>query len=138
MTSSAYFNTVVSQPAFRARFKAENGKTFSDIEDAAASGWGRRHLLACRVVRREPQPNVLPILSHYTPSDRKRLPDEIEAFLEGPDLGLMDQSEHSLVRNLGHPISFGSNLVSDGYLQGKPGPAYAGRFYHTGKKRNRT
>lgn len=106
MTSSAYFNTVVSQSAFRARFKAENGKTFSDIEDAAASGWGRRHLLACRGLRREPQPNLLPTLSqHIAPSDMQPLPDEIRAFLQGPDLGLMDQSEHSLMRNLGHPIS---------------------------------
>lgn len=49
-----YFSTVVSESAFRARFQAEQGENFSEIDNVAASYWERSHLLACRVVRREP------------------------------------------------------------------------------------
>ena len=106
MVPSPYFSSVVSESAFKARFQAENGKTFSELENVAASYWDRSHLLACRVVRREPQRNLLPVLSEYVASsDVQSSSDEIRAFLEGPDSALMAQSEHSLVRRSGCGIS---------------------------------
>ena len=100
MTTTPYFSSVTPQFAFKARFKDENGKNFSELENGAASYWGRPHLLACRVVRRHPQRNLLPILSQYvTPSDVQSSSDEIRAFLQGPDLAFMAQSEHNLVRS---------------------------------------
>jgi len=84
-----YFNTVVSESAFRTRFQAENGKSFLDLQHVASSDWGRPHLLACRVLRREPKRNLLPILSQHTPVDLRSVLDEIRAFLQGPDLTLI-------------------------------------------------
>lgn len=99
MAPTPYFSSVISESAFNARFQAEDGKNFSELENVAASYWGRPHLLACRVVRRDPQRNLLPILSQYVnPSDVKSLSDEIRSFLQGPDLTFMAQSEHYLVR----------------------------------------
>lgn len=99
MAPTPYFNKVTSESAFNARFQAENGKTFCQLENVAASHWGRPHLLACRVVRRETQPNLLPVLSrHMMSSAKEPLPDEIRAFLKGPDPTLLAQSEHYLVR----------------------------------------
>ncbi|KAE8152935.1 hypothetical protein BDV25DRAFT_137337 [Aspergillus avenaceus] len=101
-----YFSTVVSESAFKARFQAENAKPFSELENAAASCWGRPHLLACRVIRREPQRTLLPILSDYiSPSDTQCPSNEIRAYLQGPDLALMGQSEHYLVRSSDCPFS---------------------------------
>jgi hypothetical protein len=98
----SYFHSVTSVSSFNTRFQAENGKNFSEINDVAASHWDRTHLLACRVVRREPQPDVLPVLSqHSEPSDVQASSDEIKAFVQDPDPTLMAQSEHSLVRGSG-------------------------------------
>jgi hypothetical protein len=106
MVSTPYFNKVTSESAFKARFQAENGKTFSQLENVAASHWGRPHLLACRVVRRETQPNLLPILSpHMVSPAEDPLPNEIKAFLKGPDPTLLAQSEHYLVRGSGSSLS---------------------------------
>ncbi|KAJ5454905.1 hypothetical protein N7530_012674 [Penicillium desertorum] len=106
MPPTPYFSSVISESAFTARFQAENGKTFSELENVAASYWGRPHLLACRVVRRDTQRNVLPILSqHVTPSDVQSSSEEIRAFLQGPDLTFMAQSEHYLVRRSNCGIS---------------------------------
>lgn len=105
MTNNAYFNSVTSESAFRARFEAEGGRLFSDIHHVAASEWGRDHLFACRVIRRDTQHNVLPFLAEYKcPSDMKFSP-EIHAFLRGPDQTYMSQSEHGLVRDSGYGIS---------------------------------
>lgn len=106
MAPTPYFSSVISESAFKARFQAENGKKFSELDNVAASYWGRPHLLACRVVRRDPQRNLLPILSQYvTPSDVQTSSDEIRAFLQGPDLTFMAQSEHYLVRRSNCGIS---------------------------------
>lgn len=105
MPPTPYFSSVTSDSAFKTRFQAEDGKTFSELENVSASSWGRAHLLGCRVVRREPLHNLLPILSQYTPSTAQPLSDEITAFLQGPDLTLMAESEHNLVRNLSYGIS---------------------------------
>lgn len=97
MAPAPYFTSVTSESAFKARYQAENGKAFSDLQNVAASGWGRSHLLACRVVRREPQRNVLPILSQWSmASDVQSSSDEIRAFLQGPNSIFMAQSEHHL------------------------------------------
>ncbi|KAJ5542621.1 hypothetical protein N7535_005044, partial [Penicillium sp. DV-2018c] len=91
ITSISIFNTL---------FQAENGKNFLDLANLAGSYWNRTHLLACRVARREHQPDVLPVLSHYVAqSDVQASSDEIIAFVQGPDPKLMN--EHSLVRGLG-------------------------------------
>lgn len=100
-----YFNTVVSESASKARFQAENGNAFLNLQHVASSDWGRPHLLACRVVRREPKRSLLPILSQYAPVDLRSVSDEIRAFLQGPDLTLLNQSEHFLVRSSGHSMS---------------------------------
>ncbi|CAI7613928.1 unnamed protein product [Penicillium palitans] len=70
------------------------------------SYWGRPHLLTCRVIRRDPQRNLLPILSQYvTTSDVHSSSNEISTFLQGPDLTFMAQSEHYLVRRSNCGIS---------------------------------
>ncbi|PNY26775.1 Uncharacterized protein TCAP_03288, partial [Tolypocladium capitatum] len=93
--------------SFRARFSAEQGKTFSEVHDAAASDWGRHHLFACRVVRRVAQRNVLPMLSDYTLPSDARSSAEIIKFLDGPESIHMAQSEHRLVRDPGCGHSLG-------------------------------
>lgn len=105
MADFAYFNCINSESAFEARFKAEEGKLFSEVHHVAASEWGRDHLFACRVIRRETQYNILPILSEYVGiSDLKSSP-EISAFLRGPDSTYLSQSEHGLVRDSGCSLS---------------------------------
>ncbi|CAI7671145.1 unnamed protein product [Penicillium discolor] len=93
MPPTPYFSSVTSESTFRARFQAEGGKIFSELQNVAASSWGRGHLLGCRVVRREPLHNLLPILSQYTPSTAQPLSDEIISFLQGPDLALMAETQ---------------------------------------------
>ncbi|PYI33599.1 hypothetical protein BP00DRAFT_455472 [Aspergillus indologenus CBS 114.80] len=100
MAPAPYFQSLVTESAFNARFRSENGQIFSDLDEVSANFWGRSHLLACRVVRREPQRNVLPVLlPHIESSDIQSPSDEIKAFLHGPDSALMAQSEHYLVRS---------------------------------------
>lgn len=105
MPPTPYFSSVTSESTFRARFQAEGGKIFSELPNVAASSWGRAHLLGCRVVRRETLHNLLPILLQYTPSTAQPLSNEITSFLQGPDLALMTESEHNLVRNSSCGIS---------------------------------
>ena len=100
MTSTPYFDSIISESAFKTRFQVENAKCFSQLENVAASCWGRSHLFACRVVRREKQRSFLPSLSHFiAPSDIQSPSDEIKAFLRGPDWTLMAKSEHHIVRS---------------------------------------
>ncbi|KAJ5917543.1 hypothetical protein N7466_011097 [Penicillium verhagenii] len=107
MANSPYFNTVNSKSSFRARFCAENRKLFTQLHDVGASDWGRDHLFACRVVRRDAQHGILPILSPYQfPSDLQSSP-EIVKFLNGPDGVQMTLSEHRLVRDPTCGISLG-------------------------------
>jgi hypothetical protein len=107
MTTS-YFSTITNESAFKAHFQQELGKVFSDVNVVAASEWGRDHLFACRVIRRETQRSVLPILSEYTrPSDLKSS-SEIINFVNGPpDPMYMAQSEHRLVRKFDYGMSLG-------------------------------
>ncbi|KAJ5972946.1 uncharacterized protein N7479_002864 [Penicillium vulpinum] len=105
MPPTPYFSIVTSETAFRARFQTEDGKTFSELENAAASCWGRVHLLRCRVVRRESLYNLLPIISQYTPYTVQPLSDEITSFLQGLDVTLTAESEHNLVRSSSCGIS---------------------------------
>jgi hypothetical protein len=122
MVRTPYFSSVVSESAFKARFQAENGQNFSELEEFAASGWGRPHLLACRVVRRDPQRNILPILSKYAiPSDVQSPSDEIQAFLRGPDSTFMTQSEHYLVRRSNCGISLAQIWAAMAMFKGNQG-----------------
>ncbi|KAJ0417784.1 hypothetical protein BJY00DRAFT_289062 [Aspergillus carlsbadensis] len=86
--------------------KPRMGGLFSQLKKVAASQWECAHLLACRVVRREAQRNLLPILSqHAVESALQSLPDEIRGFLQGPDPAFTTQSEHFLVRGSSYGIS---------------------------------
>ncbi|PWY96102.1 hypothetical protein BO94DRAFT_507594 [Aspergillus sclerotioniger CBS 115572] len=106
MNPAPYFNNVTSESALKSRFQAENGTSIAELELASASDWDRPHLLACRVIRRKTQPHLLPILSQYVgPSEIQSFLPEIRAFIEGPDLTLMDQSEHYMIRNFNGGIS---------------------------------
>lgn len=58
--SPRYFDTFTSV----IQFKGRNQKYPSELKMSAASGWGRDHLLACRVIIRPQRPNILPILSN--------------------------------------------------------------------------
>lgn len=99
MAATPYFNTITSESAFRTRYEAENGKLFADLNNVSASGWGRHHLLACRVVRRDPQRSVLAMLSQFTQPSDLLSSAEIIKFLNGPDANDLTRSEHSLVRD---------------------------------------
>ncbi|RAL02363.1 uncharacterized protein BO80DRAFT_492520 [Aspergillus ibericus CBS 121593] len=123
MAPTPYFSRVTSESAFRARFEAENGRNFSDLPHVAASSWGRSHLLACRVVRREPLRSILPILSPYiVPSDwQPSSSNEIDAFLQGPDSTLMAQSEHYLVRGSHCGPSLGQVWAAMAMFKGSQG-----------------
>ena len=117
MADFAYFNCINSESAFEARFKAEEGKLFSEVHHVAASEWGRDHLFACRVIRRETQYNILPILSEYVGiSDLKSSP-EISAFLRGPDSTYLSQSEHGLVRDSGCSLSLAQIRAAMGMIK---------------------
>ncbi|KAH8743629.1 hypothetical protein F5883DRAFT_592361 [Diaporthe sp. PMI_573] len=101
MAETPYFNAVTSESLFKARFKAERGKTFSDIDLKPANKWGREELFACRVIRRKPQSHVLPLLSEHIFHIEKPTLPEIDRFLEGPTDDQMAWSEHDLVRECG-------------------------------------
>ncbi|KAJ5120912.1 uncharacterized protein N7515_010300 [Penicillium bovifimosum] len=107
MAKNPYFNTVVNPSTFKKRFLAEKRKLFSELPDGRASDWRRDHLFACRVIRTNTMPYVLPILSEHLPSslDLQSYP-EIGKFLCGPD-GYLDQSEHRLVRDPTCGVSLG-------------------------------
>lgn len=99
MTNAAYFGAVTVDYIYRDLFDAENCQTFLELDEVAASEWGRRELFGCRVVRREPLRNVLPILPDLPPHGP--VSTEIKEFIEGPTGAHMAQSEHDLVRKCG-------------------------------------
>ncbi|KAH7108782.1 hypothetical protein EDB81DRAFT_673295 [Dactylonectria macrodidyma] len=99
MSEQPYFNHVTSESIFKSRFDAEGGKTFSELTDTAASGWGRPNLLASRVIRRPKLESILPVLSKY--SSPPILPTEIKAFIDGPEETISFHSEHRLVHTYG-------------------------------------
>lgn len=106
--ATSYFSTITNESAFKAHFQEDHGKLFSDVKLVAASEWGRDHLFACRVIRRETQRSILPTLSEYArPSDLKSS-TEIINFVNGPqDPTYMAQSEHRLVRSFSYGMSLG-------------------------------
>ncbi|KAE8155369.1 hypothetical protein BDV25DRAFT_146536 [Aspergillus avenaceus] len=122
MGLAPYFSTVTSESVFRARFQAEKARPFSELHHVAASNWGRSHLLACRVLRREPVRQILPILSDYTiPSDvHPSSSDEIRAFLNGPDPTFTTQSEHYLVRRSNNVTTLGQIWAALATFVGSP------------------
>ncbi|KAJ5804202.1 uncharacterized protein N7518_000505 [Penicillium psychrosexuale] len=86
---------------------------------SAASGWGRDHLLACRVIIRPQRPNILPILSKYSKSSDTTSSAEIAKFLKGPDSNMhFQRSEHSLVRDFGYNISLAQTWSALGAFEG--------------------
>lgn len=117
MANSVYFNCITSESAFRVRFEAEEGKLFSEVHHVAASEWGRDHLFACRVIRRETLYNILPTLSEYVGfSDAKSSP-EISAFLKGPDPNYLSRSEHGLIRDSGCSLSLAQIWAAMGMIR---------------------
>lgn len=105
MTTS-YFSTITNESAFKTHFQENDGTPFSDVKAVAASEWGRDHLFACRVIRRETQRSILPILSDYARSSDLKSSTEIINFVNGPpDPMYLAQSEHQLVRKSGYGMS---------------------------------
>lgn len=104
MAPTPYFGSITSPSAFNAHFKSERQKDFVDLKYEPASDWGRGHLFACRVLRHEFKGTVLPVLSPHVEKSDLKSPDEINEFLKGPGPGLLNESEHHVVRN--------SNLVT--------------------------
>ncbi|KAF5591544.1 uncharacterized protein FSUBG_10470 [Fusarium subglutinans] len=91
--------------------KAElkNSDESLSINDLQASGsnWGRRQLLACRVIVTPTAHNVLPAYAEYTQCDeRSKLQEiqEIKDFLDGPDPALMHHSTHFLISEYGFSL----------------------------------
>ncbi|KAF9774889.1 hypothetical protein IL306_007069 [Fusarium sp. DS 682] len=104
--SARYFETVTSPSAFDTQLKAElkpSGGPLS-IGDLQASGsnWGRRQLLACRVIVSPTAHNVLPTYEGHT--QRIEEIQEIKEFLEGPDPALMHHSTHFLISTYGFSL----------------------------------
>ncbi|KAG4282258.1 hypothetical protein FPRO04_13334 [Fusarium proliferatum] len=104
--STRYFETVTSASAFDTQLKAElkhSGGPLS-IGDLQASGsnWGRRQLLACRVIVSPTAHNVLPVYEGHT--QRIEEIQEIKEFLEGPDQALMHHSTHFLISEYGFSL----------------------------------
>lgn len=107
MAPRPYFDNITSESSFERTFKS-NSPTFSSLVQVGASHWKRDHLIACRVIRRTAQPNVLQIFSEYQPELSMESIPEIASFVAGPnDTSHMNLSEQHLVRDLGYGISLG-------------------------------
>ncbi|KAF3405667.1 hypothetical protein F1880_010336 [Penicillium rolfsii] len=105
---TSYFRDITSESAFNAHCQDGHENLFSDLNIVAASEWGRDHLFACRLIRRETRRPVLPILSEYTrPSDLKSSTEIIDFVNGPPGPAYMAQSEHRLVRSSGYGMSLG-------------------------------
>ncbi|KAM4064391.1 hypothetical protein HRG_012714 [Hirsutella rhossiliensis] len=74
-----------------------------------ASQWGREHLLACRIIRRDTQSTILPILSQSCRPMDAQYSTEIQKFLDA-------QSEHQLVHSYG--VSLGQVWAAMSMLSG--------------------
>jgi hypothetical protein len=121
MSNLPYFSSVTSKSIFETRFKSEERKPFSQLDDVAASEWGRDHLFACRVIRRSTQPNVLPILAEYSFASDLLSSAEINKFLKGPETTYTTRSEHHLVRDTQYGISLGQIWAAMALFQSEPG-----------------
>lgn len=107
MAPRPYFDNITSESSFERTLKT-NSPTFSSLVQVGASDWKRDHLIACRVIRRAAQPNVLQIFSEYQPDLNMKSIPEIASFVAGPDdTSHMNLSEQHLVRDLGYGISLG-------------------------------
>ncbi|CEJ62668.1 hypothetical protein PMG11_11162 [Penicillium brasilianum] len=105
---TSYFRDITSESAFNANCHDDLENLFSDLNVVAASEWGRDHLFACRLIRRETQRPVLPTLSEYTrPSDLTSSTEIIDFVSGPPGPAYMAQSEHRLVRSSGYGMSLG-------------------------------
>ncbi|KAF5556906.1 hypothetical protein FMEXI_959 [Fusarium mexicanum] len=106
--SARYFETITSTTAFDTQLKAELKRSDGplSISDLQASGskWGRRQLLACRVIVTPTAHNVLSAYANYTQRDEGSKIQEIEDFLDGPDPALMHHSTHFLISECGFSL----------------------------------
>ncbi|EQL03012.1 hypothetical protein OCS_01280 [Ophiocordyceps sinensis CO18] len=104
MAPASYFGTVTSPSSFRARLADKRAQTLSELDPLPASQWARDHLLACRVVRRDTQSNVLPILSPYSEPTDTHGPLEIQGFVNGPTPAQLAQHERLLAHSCGFSL----------------------------------
>ncbi|KAF5971629.1 hypothetical protein FBULB1_9106 [Fusarium bulbicola] len=102
-----YFETITSASAFDTQLKHSDGTLSIDDLQASGSNWGRRQLLACRVVVTPTAHNVLPAYAEYTQRDEgSKIQEikEIKDFLDGPDPALMHHSTHFLISECGFSL----------------------------------
>lgn len=98
-STTSYLNRVTSVSAWGRLNASKDEQNFTGL-NTSASSWRQDHLLACRVIRREARPGLLPILSQFSlKSDLQDASAEIKAFIRGPHSALMSQSEHFIVRS---------------------------------------
>lgn len=119
-----YFKTVTSESSFGTRFAKEGGRTFSELQYTPASQWGREHLLACRVIRKDPQSTILPIISPFCRPVDVQYPPDIEKSIDGPKNDDIMQSEHLLVHT--HGVSLGQVWAAMAMLLGPKNRRKAG------------
>ncbi|EWY80029.1 hypothetical protein FOYG_16827 [Fusarium oxysporum NRRL 32931] len=100
--STRYFETVTSASAFDTQLKHSAGSLSIDELQASGSNWGRRQLLACRVIVSPTAHDVLPAYEKHT--QRVEEIQEIKEFLEGPDPALMHHSTHFLISEYGFSL----------------------------------
>ncbi|KAF4502373.1 hypothetical protein FAGAP_1434 [Fusarium agapanthi] len=106
--SARYFETITSASAFDTQLKAElkhsDGPLSIDDLQASGSNWGRRQLLACRLIVLPTVHSVLPAYAEYTQRVKGSKIQEIEDFLDGPDPALMHHSTHFLISEYGFSL----------------------------------
>ncbi|KAH8650721.1 hypothetical protein BGZ61DRAFT_469240 [Ilyonectria robusta] len=117
MVEKAYFTQVFSESSFNSRFTAEHARPFVEAPEVAASDWRREHLLACRVICRPKREILLPVLlKHQFP--QRQPPDQIAAFIDGPDDEHTFSSEHRLIREYG--VSLGQAFSALSHFRESP------------------
>ncbi|OAA63490.1 hypothetical protein SPI_03653 [Niveomyces insectorum RCEF 264] len=101
-----YFNQVTSVAALANILRRERKESLGELYRApnttmpSASNWDRTHLLACRVLIKNPtnSPAILPLIrDHALPQDQN-WPPYIANFLNGPPPGFANSPEHQLIR----------------------------------------
>ncbi|KAL3469650.1 hypothetical protein BJX99DRAFT_251810 [Aspergillus californicus] len=98
-----YFSRVTSASKYN-NVSKKTASTFSTVPKISAS---------------EPRPDVLPALSQCIPSETLSFKsEEIEAFIQGPDMSLMKQSEHALVRGSKGGLYLGQVWAALGMFKG--------------------
>lgn len=89
----AYFNTIHSPSTFRRKALSEGAKNLISLLDTKkptpVSSWGRKQLLALRVLCRPlTKERNLPLLEPYLPKDVASINPRIQALIRGPDQGM--------------------------------------------------